>query len=74
MREVGSVRRDQEMFQRVQSRFDLTLIRDFFYSLTLKKIFCIIYIQDKDKYKNKTHTANLILEQSFKLSDQKKES
>jgi len=41
--EVGSVRRDQEMFQRVQSRFDLTLIRDFFYSLTLKKNFCIIY-------------------------------
>ena len=49
MREVGSVRRDQEMFQRVQSRLELLLIRDFFYSLTLKKIFCIIYIQDKDK-------------------------
>lgn len=46
------------MFQRVQSRFDLTLIRDFFYSLTLKKNFCIIYIYKIKINEIKTHTAN----------------
>ena len=46
MREVGSVRRDQEMFQRVQSRFDLTLIRDFFLLFDFEKKFLYnIYIR-----------------------------
>ena len=44
MREVGSVRRGSES-QRVQSRFDLILIRDFFYSnLTLQIFFAILVV------------------------------
>ena len=61
MREVGSVRRDQEMFQRVQSRFDLTLIRDFFYYLTFQKKFCIIYYKiNKDSHSKFLLRNNLL--------------